>query len=135
MNFSYEWGAQRYNSTLVDKIENANLAYNVDRRALTDRWTPENPDAKYKSLTLVGHQTKRSTRFLEDFREVRLGSVSVNYRFTAGEYKLLERCGIANVKVSTTWEDVFRISSVKQERGLDYPFARTFNLSLSVLFL
>lgn len=135
LNFSYEWGAQRYNSTLVDKIENASLAYNVDRRALNDRWTPENPQAKYKSLTLIGHQTKRSTRFLEDFRELRLGSVNVGYRFTNTDYKFLRRCGVANVKVGTTFEDVFRLSSVKQERGLDYPFARSFHLSVAVLFL
>jgi len=30
--------------------------------------------------------------------------------------------------------DLGRISSVKQERGTDYPFARTVNLSMSVLF-
>lgn len=135
LSFSYEWGAQRYNSTLVEKIENASLAYNVDRRALTERWSAENPHAKYKSLTLIGHQTKRSTRFLEDFHEIRLGSVNVGYRFTSANYNFLKRCGISNIKVSTTLEDVFRVSSVKQERGLDYPFARMLNLSLAVLFL
>lgn len=34
----YKWGGQMYNYTLLDKVENANLRMNVDRRALTDRW-------------------------------------------------------------------------------------------------
>ncbi len=35
----YEFGGQRYNSTLVSKVENARVSsQNVDRRVLTDRW-------------------------------------------------------------------------------------------------
>ena len=30
--------------------------------------------------------------------------------------------------------EIFRISSVKEERGIDYPFARTMSMSLSVTF-
>ena len=30
--------------------------------------------------------------------------------------------------------DIFRGSSVKEERGIDYPFARTMSMSLSVTF-
>ena len=35
---TYQFGADRYNNTLVDKIENAPVAYNVDKRAFEDRW-------------------------------------------------------------------------------------------------
>ena len=31
-------------------------------------------------------------------------------------------------------DDVFRASSVKVERGLDYPFARTYSFSLQTTF-
>ena len=31
-------------------------------------------------------------------------------------------------------QDIFHFSTVKQERGLDYPYARSFNLSVSLLF-
>ena len=38
-NFMYEFGGQRYNQTLVDRVENANIyEENVDRRVLTNRW-------------------------------------------------------------------------------------------------
>ena len=34
----YELGGQIYNQTLVDKVENADLTMNVDRRIFSDRW-------------------------------------------------------------------------------------------------
>ena len=30
--------------------------------------------------------------------------------------------------------DIFRVSTIKQERGLDYPFARSFEFSISAAF-
>ena len=38
LGFTYRWGGIVYNQTLVDKIENANVANNLDRRAARDRW-------------------------------------------------------------------------------------------------
>lgn len=64
LGFTYEWGGYRYNSTLVDKIENSSVAYNLDKRALTKRWSPENPNARYKSIEIVGQTTESSSRFV-----------------------------------------------------------------------
>lgn len=38
------------------------------------------------------------------------------------------------IKVLFSTSDLFRLSSVKQERGISYPFARTFNVGLNVTF-
>lgn len=38
LSFNYKFGGQVYNQTLVDKIENADLRYNVDKRVLQERW-------------------------------------------------------------------------------------------------
>lgn len=38
-SFQYEWGAQSYNYTLVNDVENADIEFkNVDKRVLTQRW-------------------------------------------------------------------------------------------------
>lgn len=37
-SFYYRLGGQYYNQTLVNKVENADIQYNVDRRMYTDRW-------------------------------------------------------------------------------------------------
>lgn len=36
--FNYSFGADRYNYTLHEKIENVDYMVNNDRRALTERW-------------------------------------------------------------------------------------------------
>ena len=38
------------------------------------------------------------------------------------------------MKLTFQMEDLIRISTVKRERGLDDPYARTFNFGLSVSF-
>ena len=131
---TYELGAWWYNQTLVDKIENSSAAYNVDRRALSSRWSPENRNARYKSMSIVSQQTGMSSRFVQKRNELSFTSLSIGYRFDPKNFKFLQACRIASVSLNATMEDLGRISSIKTERGLDYPFARMFNVSLSVLF-
>ena len=135
LGFYYQFGADRYNQTLVDKIENIDISQNVDRRAAgSDRWSPTNRYAKYKGISFFNQQTPVSTRFLQKLNEFVFNSVSIGYRFEPKQFKFLEACKIASLSLNASMQDIGRISSVKQERGLDYPFARSFNLSLSVLF-
>ena len=135
LGFSYQFGADRYNQTLVDKIENIDISQNVDRRAAgSDRWSPTNRYAKYKGISFFNQQTPVSTRFSQKLNEFVFNSVSIGYRFEPKQFKFLEACKIASLSLNASMQDIGRISSVKQERGLDYPFARSFNLSLSVLF-
>lgn len=130
----YEFGGYTYNSTLVDKIENADIRYNMDKRAFKDRWEKPGDIAKFKRIDTEGAQTQMSSRFVEKKNEFQFSSISVDYRFDAEKYKWLRKLNIASINVGTTFNDLGRISSIKMERGTDYPFARAFNLSLSVLF-
>ena len=47
---SYLAGCQFYNSTLVDRVENADIDYNVDRRLLEGRWTTYGQQTQYKKF-------------------------------------------------------------------------------------
>ena len=47
-SFYYKLGGQYYNQTLVDKVENVDIQYNVDKRVLDDRWTTPGVPAKYR---------------------------------------------------------------------------------------
>lgn len=132
--FTYSLDACRYNQTLVDKIENSSVAYNLDRRAIKGRWSKDNPDAKYKSIALIGNSTPQSSRFVQKENKLSFSSVSLGYRLESKKYKFLETCKIASLSMNFSMNDIAVFSTIKQERGLDYPFARNFNLSLSVLF-
>lgn len=135
LGFTYEFGADRFNETLLSKIENSNIYENVDKRAGgAERWSKTNRYAKYKGIELASQETPTSTRFLQKYNEFVFSSISVGYRFEPKQFKFLDACRISSLSLNASMQDIGRISSVKQERGLDYPFARSFNLSLSILF-
>lgn len=125
-------GGQIYNTTLVDKVENAALQYNVDRRVFTDRWQKPGDVALYKSISDQS-VTYPTSRFVEDYNTFTLSSLSVYYDFKNCRFmrnnKLLER-----LKITAYTNDLFVFSSVRTERGTDYPYARTFSLSVQATF-
>ena len=59
-------------------------------------------------------------------------SISLGYDITSPQ--ILRLIGAERLKVTGYLNDAFRFSTVKQERGLDYPFARRFAFSLNVSF-
>ena len=129
--FSYRLGGQLYNQTLVDKVENASIYYNVDRRVFTDRWQKEGDVALYKSIADKSY-TRPTSRFVEDNNTLTLSSVNVYYDFR--HCKFMKNSFLERLKVSAYMNDVFVISSIKTERGTSYPFARTVSLAVQATF-
>lgn len=128
---SFKWGGQIYNSTLIDKVENCDLAYNVDRRVLSDRWNAPGDMALYKSITDQS-TTYPTSRFVENYNIFSLSSLSLYYDFR--DCKFVKNSFLERLKVSAYTNDLFYISSVKIERGTAYPFARSFSLSVQATF-
>ena len=69
-----------------------------------------------------------------DENTFRFGSLSLSYRMEGADSAFLKKLAISSMKWSFNMEDLFYLSTVKQERGLDYPFARQFSLSLNLVF-
>ena len=134
LGFTYKYGGVVYNQTLVDKIENQNVAYNLDNRAGQGRWEKPGDVTPYVGFSPTGANTPASTRFIMDDNEVRLATMNVGYRFTGEDFKYLRRANIDVLALNFTTNDLARISTIKMERGLDYPFARSYTLSLSIMF-
>lgn len=128
---NYRWGGQIYNQTLVDKVENANFAYNADRRVLTDRWRQAGDIALYKSIADQSI-TYPTSRFVQDYNLFTLSSLTLYYDFR--NCRWVKDSFLQRLKVSAYTNDLFVLGSVKTERGIDYPFARTFSLSAQVTF-
>lgn len=131
--FLYEFGGQRYNSTLVDKVENARISSeNVDRRVLSDRWQNPGDVVRFKKLdTEIIETTRPTSRFVQDYNVLTFNSFTLGYDF--GPH-ILKKTGLGMLRLEVGANDIFRISSVKAERGLDYPYARTMNVSLKASF-
>ena len=124
---SYLAGCQMYNSTLVSRVENANIAYNVDRRLLIGRWTTPGQVTPYKKFNSKT-TTRATTRFVQDRRELSLSSISAYYEFPSSIYKKLS---MQRLRLSFYLNDIATFSSIKIERGLNYPFARNISFSLT----
>jgi len=131
-SFYFRLGGQMYNQTLVDKVEDSDIQYNVDRRVYTGRWTTPGQKAEYKKLSYPNYFTRPTSRFVQDLNELQMTSLNVGYDFR--NWKFLKNSGVERLKVSFYMNDVFRASSVKVERGTDYPFARSFSLQLQATF-
>lgn len=132
----YEFGGQIYNRTLLDKVENANLRYNVDRRAYTERWQQPGDVTLFKGITqaAAGQSTQASSRFVMDNNELAFSSLNVMYRMDRRDHKFLEKLGMSSLSVSLYLEDLLRFSTIEMERGIDYPFARQISMSLNIIF-
>ena len=133
VNFRYRFGGQIFLSTLYEKVENiteTEIRYNQDKRALYDRWQKPGDIAKYKSISL-SESTPMSSRFIANENTLSGESISITYETSA---KWLKRIGASSMTFGGYMNDIFYSSSVTNERGLDYPFARSISFSLGLRF-
>ena len=131
LSFRYSWGGDYYNSTLVNRVENIDVAYNVDKRVLTSTWHNPGDMVAYRRISTNQTSTRPTTRFVEKQNEVSLSSLSLSYDF---KHLNIQKYKIDRLKLMLYMNDVFRISTVEAERGLSYPFARSFSFSLNATF-
>ena len=131
---SYRFGGQVYNQTLVDKVENASLVYNVDKRVGDLRWQKAGDHARFKFLDFRSAGTQATSRFIMDENIFQWNSLSLNYRMDPKNAPFITHMGLSSAKVAFNMEDLLYLSTVKRERGLDYPFSRRFSFSLNLTF-
>ena len=129
-SFRFSIGGDRYNNTLVNRVENADLQQNTDRRVLTDRWQNPGDVVAFKSLT-DNSVTNVTSRFIQEDNYISFSNLSLGYNFHGA---WMENVGFSKLKTSILAYDLFYISSIEQERGIDYPFARSISFSLMVNF-
>lgn len=130
VSFLYQLGGQVYNQTLVDRVEDADLSRNVDERVLKGRWQKPGDHTFFKDIA-SRDRTEVTSRFVQDENVLTFKSLSLSYSFPQ---KWIKKMYMERLKLTFQMEDLFRISTVKRERGLDYPFARAFNFGLQVQF-
>ena len=131
-SFSYDWGKQTYNQTLVDQVENADIQNsNVDRRVLTDRWQKPGDIVPLKDIREQSRTTLPTSRFVQDENVLSLSSLTLSYDFNTN---WLKKICLKTLRLEMSTSEIFRVSSVRLERGTSYPFARSVNFSLRATF-
>ena len=132
-HFRYRFGGQVFNTSLFQKVENIgteDVYNNQDKRALYDRWSESNRDACFKGISMV-QRTEKSSRFVMDDNALIGESFNLGYEFPD---RLIRRMRISALNLQLTMTDVFRATSVRVERGIDYPFARTVTMAVGITF-
>lgn len=127
---SFTFGGYIYNSTRASKIENIDPKANVDKRAFTERWKNPGDVVDYIKIDRT-FGFAQSERFVEKKNEVSFTSVSVMYDLNPNWVK---RIGLRKLVLGVTLSDLGRISTVKYERGTNYPYMRGINFTVSPTF-
>ena len=140
ISFGFHWGGKQYNSTLLDKVEvpiglegsgvERSIINNVDNRVFTERWQKPGDYKFFKGYS--DKATRSSSRFVMDDRAFSLQSLSLQYNWRSDfVHKVLHA---ETVNLSLNMSDLFYLSSIKRERGTDYPFANNMQFAFSVIF-
>lgn len=133
----YRMGGQMYNQTLVDKVQDIDPRYNADLRAFTDRWQKPGDVSRFAAFVEGSNginqnqSTKPTSRFVEDYNYLELSTLNIGYEF---DTQLIHHLGLQRLKLMFYMNDVFHSSTVKVERGTDYPYARNFSFGLQARF-
>ncbi len=129
-SFGYSFGGVVYNQTLVTRVEGANPKQNADERVFNDRWKKPGDYARYRNI--ADYSTPQQTsRFVQVNNYLTLQSLSVAYEFTPWQIRKL---GLSRMRLELLTNDLFYLSSIKRERGLDYPYARSVEMSVRFSF-
>jgi TonB-linked SusC/RagA family outer membrane protein len=144
LNMRYSIGGDQFNEALFNKVENittAGLTQNQDKRALYDRWKKAGDVTSFKKIQLndgweglgqpAADPTMPSSRFVQRDNFIVGESINVSYQF---DNAWVSKMGLSNLSVSGYMNDIFRVATIKNERGIDYPFARSVSFSLRANF-
>ncbi len=139
--FRYRLNADVFNNQLFDKIERISFEsaakYNQDKRALHERWQRPGDISQYRNIEIWpragGEQPQvKTSRYLQKENSISGESVTVGYELQNKQW--MRAVNLKNVRIQATMNELFRASTIKSERGIEYPFARTMTLSLRASF-
>ena len=131
-NCGYKIGGKAFNEALFNKVENitsSQMIDNQDKRAFYDRWQKPGDHAQFKNIA-DKVPTPMSSRFVQLNNVLSFQSLNVSYDF----YEFATRMKLESLRLSFYCNDLFWWSTIKQERGTAYPFARSYTLALSFSF-
>ena len=72
-----------------------------------------------------------SSRFVEKRNELHLSSLNISYNLPVNWVKKL---GLKRLAIGVGFSDIFRLSTVKFERGTSYPYMHSYNFMISPTF-
>lgn len=131
LGFGFQWGGVAENYTELNKRENLDLTYNVDRQVLKDGWQKIGDEALYKKQGYNVMNTYPCDMFIHKNNIFTCNSINVRYNFPK---RWTKKLGMEMLSISTELSDIFYFSTIHRERGTSYPYSINPNLSISCTF-
>lgn len=137
----YRLNGYVFNTALYDKIEGVGiqeLRYNLDRRALYDRWQQPGDITQFRKIVSIEEAQSMlsarqpTSRFVQKDSHLVGESIHVGWDFTGSKW--LSKARLQGLRIHAVLNDIFRIESVLSERGIEYPFARNVSVSINAFF-
>jgi TonB-linked SusC/RagA family outer membrane protein len=131
---AYQLGASYYNQTLADRLENADINYNVDQRAAANRWQRPGDAATYKALSVNGMVTSptyATTRFVEKADLLNCSAITIDYSLPQNIAGLIKA---KSAKIGFMANNAFHAGGINAEKGIYYPVNRTYTFSVTTNF-
>jgi TonB-linked SusC/RagA family outer membrane protein len=131
----YSYKGDVMNTALYNKVENLSgtdiRMKNLDKRALYDRWKKDGDISAFKAIN-DNSFTPISSRFIQSESFISGESLTMGYRFT--EMKWLKKAGLQDLNIAAFTNNIFRSSTIKNERGIEYPFASSVSININATF-
>lgn len=137
LNFRYSLGATLFNTALFNKVENissGDLENNQDKRALYDRWKRPGDISPFRAINISADGTPMSSRFVQKENFISGESISFGYQLFDARKSFMRSLGLRSLRLNAYMNDIFRLSNIVLERGLDYPYTRSVSFSLNTTF-
>jgi len=134
LNIRYKLGGDVFNTALFNKVENisfSSITLNQDRRALYDRWQKPGDVAQFKAISQTS-TTPISSRFVQ--KENTISGESINIGYTFDNKIWVRKLGLRSFNINALTNDIFTASTVRRERGINYPYAKTVAFSFRASF-
>lgn len=128
--FGFTNGGYIYNTTRATKVEGTNPMLNADERVFNGRWKQPGDIVEYRN---IADRTipKQTTRFIEKENSLSLDRFNIAYDFSSN---LVKKIGANKLSFVVSVNDLFRLSTVRMERGTSYLYSRGVDFNINVLF-
>ncbi|WP_316747717.1 SusC/RagA family TonB-linked outer membrane protein [Pedobacter gandavensis] len=129
----YSFGGYLYNSTLVSKVEDIDIAANnVDERVYEGMWTRPGDQAQYSGYSSIngGNRVGATSRFVQKNNYVTISAITLGYTFNNAAF--MKRLKIQNFRLNLSMNDIARFSTIRIERGTQYPFAQRISFGANI---
>ena len=110
------------------KVEGADPTNNVDHRAFFYRWKAPGDIVRYRNIAWNSYVVP-SSRFIAKEYALEGSSLMLSYNIPQ---HICKQWKVTDIRISASTAQFFHLSTIKRERGLDYPFARIYELGLNI---